>query len=168
MELIDIVPEFNLYEEYWKIYTKSEVLPPQYIAENSVIERCIIGEGAEIYGQVYNSVIGCGVVIGEGTVVRNSIIMNQTQIGNNCTIEKAIIDENTVIGDCVELGTMPEKQNDTRPDIYNSGLVTIGEKSIIPGNIKIGKNAVVSGETDASDYPNGILDSGKTLIKVGE
>ena len=76
MELIDIVPEFNLYEEYWKIYTKSDILPPQYIAENSVIERCIIGEGSEIYGQVYNSVIGCGVVIGEGTVVRNSIIMN--------------------------------------------------------------------------------------------
>ena len=32
MELIDIVPEFNLYEEYWKIYTKSEILPPQYLS----------------------------------------------------------------------------------------------------------------------------------------
>ncbi|HBV81332.1 MAG TPA: glucose-1-phosphate adenylyltransferase, partial [Lachnospiraceae bacterium] len=49
--------------------------------------------GSEIYGQVYNSVIGCGVIIGEGTVVRNSIIMNQAQIGDRCTIEKAIIDE---------------------------------------------------------------------------
>ena len=57
MELIDIVPEFNLYEEYWKIYTKSETLPPQYISDRSVIERCIIGEGSEIYGKVYNSVI---------------------------------------------------------------------------------------------------------------
>ena len=28
MELIDIVPEFNLYEEFWKIYTKSDVIPP--------------------------------------------------------------------------------------------------------------------------------------------
>ena len=26
MELIDIVPEFNLYEEFWKIYTKSDVI----------------------------------------------------------------------------------------------------------------------------------------------
>ena len=32
MELIDIIPEFNLYEEYWKIYTKSDVIPPQYVA----------------------------------------------------------------------------------------------------------------------------------------
>ena len=168
MELIDIVPEFNLYEEYWKIYTKSDILPPQYIASDSVVERSIIGEGSEIYGQVYNSVIGCGVVIGEGTVVRNSIIMNQTQVGSNCIVEKAIIDEYVQIGDNVELGTMEEKENDTKPGIYNHGLVTIGEKSIIPSDVKIGKNSVVSGVTDSNDYPDGILDSGKTLIKAGE
>ncbi len=168
MELIDIVPEFNLYEEYWKIYTKSDVLPPQYIASDSIVERCIIGEGSEIYGKVYNSVIGCGVVIGEGTVVRNSIIMNQTQIGKNCVIEKAIIDEYAQIGDRVELGTMEEKENDTKPGVYNHGLVTIGEKSVIPSNVRIGKNSVVSGVTDSADYPDGMLDSGKTLIKAGE
>ena len=47
MELIDIVPEFNLYEEYWKIYTKSDALPPQYFSEDSEVERSIIGEGTE-------------------------------------------------------------------------------------------------------------------------
>ena len=124
--------------------------------------------GAEIYGQVFNSVIGCGVTIGEGTIVRNSIIMNQAQIGDKCTIEKAIIDEFAQIGSGTQLGTLPEKENDTRPDIYNSGLVTIGEKTVVPANVKIGKNAVVMGETVASDYPNSVLDSGKTLIKVGE
>lgn len=168
MELIDIVPEFNLYEEYWKIYTKSEALPPQYISDQSVIERCIIGEGSEIYGKVYNSVIGCGVIIGEGTVVRDSIIMNQTQIGSGCVIEKAIIDEFTKVGDNVQLGTIPGKENDTRPDIYNSGLVTIGEKTTVPANVKVGKNSVIFGETTSKDYENGVLDSGKTLIKVGD
>ena len=165
MELIDIVPEFNLYEEYWKIYTKSDVLPPQYLAPESVVERCIIGEGSEIYGQVYNSVIGCGVVIGEGSVVRTSFIMNQTEVGRTCIVEKAIIDEYVKVGDCVELGTIEEKENDTKPNIYNHGLVTIGEKSSIPEHVKIGKNSVVSGITDSNDYPNGILDSGRTLIK---
>jgi len=168
MELIDIVPEFNLYEEYWKIYTTSESLPPLYMASNSAAERCIIGEGSEIYGQVYNSVIGCGVKIGEGSVIRNSIIMNQSQIGDHCTVEKAIIDENVVIGDNVELGLLEEKPNEEKPNIYNHGLVTIGERSVIPSNVKIGKNAVVSGVTSGADYPNGILDSGKTLIKGGE
>ncbi len=68
MELIDIIPEFNLYEEYWKIYTKSDMIQPQYIAADSVVEKSIIGEGSEIYGEVYNSVIGSGVTIGKGSV----------------------------------------------------------------------------------------------------
>ena len=56
MELIDIIPEFNLYEEYWRIYTKSDVIPPQYVDINAKIERSIIGEGTEIHGDVINSV----------------------------------------------------------------------------------------------------------------
>ena len=168
MELIDIVPEFNLYEEYWKIYTKSEIQPPDYIAADSVVERSIIGEGSEVYGEVYNSVIGCGVTIGKGTVIRDSIIMNQTQIGEGCEINKAIIAENVVVGNQVKLGVGEEAENDTAPHIYNHGLVTIGEKSVIPDGISVGKNSVISGVTVAADYEDSQLASGKTLIKAGE
>ena len=168
MELIDIVPEFNLYEEYWKIYTKSEIQPPDYIATDSVVERSIIGEGSEVYGEVYNSVIGCGVTIGKGTMIRDSIIMNQTQIGEGCEINKAIIAENVVVGNQVKLGVGEEAENDTAPHIYNHGLVTIGEKSVIPDGISVGKNSVISGVTAAADYEDSQLASGKTLIKAGE
>ena len=168
MELIDIVPEFNLYEEYWKIYTNSEIQPPDYIAADSVVERSIIGEGSEVYGEVYNSVIGCGVTIGKGTVIRDSIIMNQTQIGEGCEINKAIIAENVVVGNQVKLGVGEEAENDTAPHIYNHGLVTIGEKSVIPDGISVGKNSVISGVTAAADYEDSQLASGKTLIKAGE
>ena len=37
-------------------------------SHGNVVERCIIGEGTEIYGKVYNSVIGAGVTIGKGAV----------------------------------------------------------------------------------------------------
>ena len=168
MELIDIVPEFNLYEEYWKIYTKSEIQPPDYIAGDSVVERSIIGEGSDIYGEIYNSVIGCGVTIGKGTVIRDSIIMNQTQIGEGCEINKAIIAENVVVGNQVKLGVGEEAENDAAPHIYNHGLVTIGEKSVIPDGISVGKNSVISGVTAAADYEDSQLASGKTLIKAGE
>ena len=168
MELIDLIPEFNLYEEYWKIYTKSEIQPPDYIAADSVVERSIIGEGSEVYGEVYNSVIGCGVTIGKGTVIRDSIIMNQTQIGEGCEINKAIIAENVVVGNQVKLGVGEEAENDTAPHIYNHGLVTIGEKSVIPDGISVGKNSVISGVTAAADYEDSQLASGKTLIKAGE
>ena len=168
MELIDIVPEFNLYEEYWKIYTKSEIQPPQYFSGDSVVERSIIGEGTDIYGEVYNSVIGCGVTIGKGTVVRDSIIMNQTQIGDNCELNKAIIAENVQIGKNVKLGVGEEAENETAPHIYNHGIVTVGEKSVIPDGISVGKNSVIFGVTKAADYEDCYLASGKTLIKEGE
>ena len=168
MELIDIVPEFNLYEEYWKIYTNSEILPPQYISSDSVVERSIIGEGTDIYGKVYNSVIGCGVTIGAGTVVRDSIIMNNTVVQGGCELNKAIVAENVVIEDNVRLGIGDEAENDTAPHIYNHGIVTVGEKSVIPKGVTVGKNTVISGVTTAADYENSTLASGKTLIKAGE
>ncbi len=168
MELIDIVPEFNLYEEYWKIYTKSDILPPQYMSEDSVVERCIVGEGTDVYGKVYNSVIGCGVTIGEGAVIRDSIVMNHTVIGPGCEVNKAIVAENVQIGSNVKLGVGEEAENETAPHIYNHGLVTVGEKSVIPDGVSVGKNTVIAGVTAAADYPDGYLASGKTLIKAEE
>lgn len=168
MELIDLVPDFNLYEEYWKIYTKSETLPPQYLSKDSVIERSIVGEGSEIYGKVYNSVIGRGVVIGENAVIRDSIIMNEVVVGEGAQCYKAIIAEGAQIGKNAFLGEGEEVPNETDPKIYNAGLVTIGEKTVIPDNVRIGKNSVVLGNTEASDYADGVLKSGSTLIKAGD
>ncbi len=168
MELIDIIPEFNLYEEFWKIYTKSDVIPPQYIADTSRIEGSIIGEGSEIYGEIYNSVIGAGVTIGEGTVVHDSIIMNGTVIGKNCHVDKSIISEYVEIADQVTLGAFEEVENKVAPKIYAGGLATVGEYSKIPEGVTIGKNTAIFGETVPEDYPEHILASGETLIKVGE
>ncbi len=168
MELIDIIPEFNLYEEFWKIYTKSDAVPPQYISAESKIERSIISGGSEIYGDVYNSVIGSGVTIGKGTVVRDSIIMKNTSIGENCTIDKAIIAEEVEVSDNVVLGIGEDIPNKVQPKIYSFGLVTIGENSYIPPNVQIGKNTAISGDTTPDDYREGVLGSGETLIKAGE
>lgn len=167
MELIDIIPEFNLYEEFWKIYTNSSILPPQYVASQAVIDRCIIGNGAEIYGEVHNCIISSGVVIGEGAVVRDSIIMRDAQIGQGCVIDKAIIAENTKIGDHAVLGIGSDVPNRLKPAIYSFGLVTIGENSVIPESVQIGKNTAISGVTSREDYPDGVLESGETLIKAG-
>ncbi len=167
MELIDIVPEFNLYEEYWKIYTNNGSLPPQYIAENAVVEKSIISNGVEIYGEVHNSVIGAGVVIEKGAVIRDSIIMQDAVIGKDCVIDKSIIAENVVIGDNVTLGIGSDIPNKSKPNIYSFGLVIIAENSVIPSHVQIGKNTAISGVTVKEDYVNGLLESGETLIKAG-
>ena len=165
MELIDIIPEFNLYEEFWKIYTKGDIIRPQYISGESVIERSIIGEGAEIYGEVHNSVIGADVTIEKGAVVRDSIIMKHSRIGAGSQIDKSIIAESVEVGENVVTGVGEEAPNVLKPAVYGFGLVTIAENSVIPSGVKIGKNTAISGETTAEDYPDGELVSGGAIVK---
>ena len=163
MELIDIIPEFNLYEEFWRIYTKGDVIPPQYIASDAVVDKCIIGEGTEVYGEVHNSVIGPNVTIGKGSVIRDSIIMKNTVIGENTVMDKAIVAEDVVVGNNVVIGYGEEAPNVLKPAVYSFGLAAIGEGSVIPDNVKIGKNTAISGITTKEDYPDGELAGGQVI-----
>lgn len=168
MELIDLIPVFNLYEEFWRIYTNSTTLPPQYISSDSVIERSIISEGCDIAGEVYNSVIGANVTIKKGAVIRDSIVMQNTTIEAGAYLEKAIVAENVVIGAGSRVGVGAEAESRLDKKIYSFGIATIGENSVIPKNVTIGKNTAISGVTDESDYTNGELPSGDYIIKAGE
>ena len=169
MELIDLVPEFNLYEEFWKIYTRGDIIPPQYIAADAITDQCIIGEGTEIYGEVHHSVIGPNVVIGKGTVVKDSIIMRNSVIGEGSVLDKAIVAEDVTVGNNVTIGCGEEAVNVLKPAVYAFGIATVGERSVIPDNVKIGRNTAISGVTVAEDYPGGILESGQIIrAKDGE
>lgn len=168
MELIDLIPEFNLYEKYWKIYTKCDIIVPQYVAPEAIVEKSLIGEGCEVFGEVYSSVVSAGVTIGRGSVIRNSIIMKDVAIGENVVIDKGIIAENTKIGDRAQVGIGEYAPSTYNPKVYAFDLVTIGEDSIIPADVRIGRNTAIAGETLASDYPDGMLASGDSIIKAGE
>ena len=147
------------------IYTKGDVIPPQYISADAVVDKCIIGEGTEIYGEVHNSVIGPNVIIGKGSVIRDSIIMKNTAVGENVVMDKAIVAEDVVIGNNVVIGCGEEVPNVLKPAVYGFGLVTIAENSVIPSGVKIGKNTAISGETTVEDYPDGELVSGGAIVK---
>ena len=168
MELIDIIPEFNLYEEFWKIYTKNDAVPPLYVSEDGFIERSIVCGSSDVEGTVINSVLGAGVRVCKGAEVKDSIVMKNTVIGAGSQVNKSIIAEDVVIGENCKLGVGEDIPNKLNPRVYSYGLVTIGENTVIPSNVKIGLNAAVSGVTEYSDYPDGILASGETLIKAGE
>lgn len=168
MELIDIVPEFNLYEEFWKIYTKSDALPPQYISEDARIDRSIVGEGCEIYGEVYNSVISSNVIIEEGAEVYDSIIMQNSVIKKGTKLYKAIVAEDAVIGENCKVGVGEYAESKLSTKIYNCDLAIIGENTVIPDGVEIGKNVAIVGKTEAADYKDGKLESGDYIIKAGE
>jgi glucose-1-phosphate adenylyltransferase len=168
MELIKTVPDFNLYEDFWRIYTSAIHQPPQYTGENSDVRASFLSEGCEIYGTVVNSVIGPGVIVKEGARVVDSIIMEYCVVGENSTLDKCILDERCVVGTNVRIGYSvgEDMVNELKPDIYNTGLTVLGEFSIIPNGVSIGKNCVIDGVTAESDYGNGLeLASGKSIIK---
>ena len=107
-------------------------------------------------------------MIEEGAVVSDSIIMQGTHIGRNSKINKAIIAERALVGCDCELGVGDEVENKEHPNIYCNGLVTLGEKTVIPDGVRIGKNTVISGVTTPEDYPNNWLGGGESLKKAGE
>lgn len=168
MELISIIPEFNLYEEFWKIYTKNDIIPPQYISADAKIQRSLIGDGTEVYGEISNSVVGSGVVVEPGAIVRDSIIMQNAVIKAGTVVDKAIIAENAVIGERTQLGVGEEVPNKVKPAVYSFGLAVIGENAVVPADVKIGKNTAVTGVTVREDYPDGVLASGEILDKAGD
>lgn len=168
MELIDIVPDFNLYEEFWRIYTRNDSLPPQYISNNAKIERSIVSEGCDVRGTIANSVVSSNVKVGDGAEINDSIIMTGCRIGKGAKINKAIIAEDTVIGDNVVIGEGDYADSELNKKIYNCDLTVIGEDSVIPDGVTIGKNVAISGVTEKSDYPKGKLESGSYIVKAGE
>jgi glucose-1-phosphate adenylyltransferase len=149
------------------IYTKNEIQPPQFLGPDSNVETCILGDGVEIEGQVYNSVIGSNVMIGKNTIIRDSIIMSSTIIKDNAVIERSIISEGCIIDENVVMGVGDNTINVEFPKIYWSGLTVIGERTYIPEGIKIGKNCSLYGNFTKEEFTDGILESGTNLLAKG-
>lgn len=99
MDLINPDNGFNLNDSNWRIYTDTMAMPPQYLGKNSNIKQSIVVDGCRVFGNVENSVLSHGVSIGEGSTVKDSVIMSNAKIGKNVIIEKAIIGEGAVIED---------------------------------------------------------------------
>lgn len=165
MELTETVPVFNLYDEFWKIYTNIEHQLPQYVGHDAVVEQSLLSEGSEIYGQVYHSVLGPRVIVEEGAVVKNSIIMGETIIRKGANLEQCIVSEKCEIGENTKIGVGENIAHITKPHIYSSGITVIGDDTVIPDNVKIGKNCEVSGHTLQEHYEYAVLESGHSLIK---
>ena len=154
----------DLYDPNWKIYTKSEDLPPVKVGENAKISTSLISNGCKIDGIVEESVLSPGVVVGKGSIVKHSVILNDVVIGDNCKIEDTIIDKNTVIGDNSVIGTgndmTPNKDN---PKVLSSGLNVIGKKLILPAGLVVERNVRIFSSTDPKEIKVKHIPSGETL-----
>ncbi|MDP4106598.1 MAG: glucose-1-phosphate adenylyltransferase [Bacillota bacterium] len=99
MDLLNEESTLNLFDNEWKIYTVNPNQPPQYISPEAIVKESLINEGCTIEGFVEKSVLFHGVSVGNGSVIKESVIMSDAKIGKNVRIEKAIVPCNISIPD---------------------------------------------------------------------
>ncbi|ANB62258.1 glucose-1-phosphate adenylyltransferase, GlgD subunit (plasmid) [Anoxybacillus amylolyticus] len=100
------------------IYTKVKDEPPTQYTADAVVKNSMIANGCVIEGHVENCIVFRGVKIGKGAVVKNSVIMQKTQIGERCELEYVIIDKDAKVENDVKIaGT------EHRPFIIRKGTV---------------------------------------------
>lgn len=165
MNLIELIPEFNLFDPNWKIYSPNPIYPAHYIGDTGHVEKSIIAEGCMIYGTVRRSVIFPGVIVNADTVIEDSIIMSDSLIGTNTEIYRTIIGETSVIGNNVKCGTGEFAENTYNPKVYDSGINVIGSNTVIPSNTILGKNVVIDNYITPHDFETNNIPSGGYLIK---
>jgi glucose-1-phosphate adenylyltransferase len=152
LDLTNIAPKFNFYDEMKPIYTHSRNLPPSKM-NKADIDQGITSEGCVITNAVIkNSIIGVRAVIESGTFCDGVIDMGadcyetdeqkadnaakgipNIGIGKNCQIKGAIIDKNARIGDNCSIGMGEIPADGEYPNYY-----------VVDGIIVIPKNAVIS------------------------
>ncbi len=103
MDLLDHETELNLNEKNWRIYSVNPYQPAQYVAPTAHVKRSLVNEGCAIFGDVEHSILFYGVQVGEGSVIKDSVIMPNVKIGENVSIQKAIIGEGTVVEDGAQI-----------------------------------------------------------------
>ena len=94
-------PNVNLYTviQNNRIYSEDNHARPQYIAKSAVVKDSLINQGAQIYGEVDHCVISSDVIVDEGSLVKNSVLMNGVHVGLGCKVYDAVVGPYSTIED---------------------------------------------------------------------
>jgi glucose-1-phosphate adenylyltransferase len=167
MALLVETPPLDLYDPEWIIHTKSEERPAAEIGAAARVEGSLLCDGCRVNGHVTRSIIAPGVVIAEGAVVRDSILLTDTVIAAGAVVDRCILDKDVVVGAGALLGDGEDNTpNQTMPEQVNTGLTLVGRRAHIPEGAKIGRNVVIRPRaTEASFKTDKVVASGRTVGK---
>ena len=133
MDLVQISPEFNLYDKDWPIRTYKAQSPPAKTVFNrdlpdgraDMILNSIVAEGCIINGaKVEGCVLSPDIRVGPHSEIYDSIIMEGVRIGRNVRIRKAIIDKSVKIPDNMSIGYNREEDS-KHFTVTDSGIVVV-------------------------------------------
>lgn len=139
MDLLSPSVPLNLYDPNWKVYSRHNNMPPQYIG-NAHVENSMITEGSVVDGTVDFSIISSGVTIEEGASVKYSIVMPGTTIKKNAVVEYAIIGENCVVESDAMIGMNPESV----PNRDDWGIAVLGHNITISSGKRVLPKEIIS------------------------
>lgn len=147
--LTDDIPQFDLFNNKNRIYTRARMLPTTKISGTTLI-RAVIAEGCIINAsRIEHSVIGIRARIGNESTIINTYMMGSDSyqtleevtstskiamgIGERCFIKNAIIDKNCCIGNDVRInGDSNSKDTETDTYVIRQGIVVIKKGAVIP------------------------------------
>lgn len=139
MDLLGIVPNFELRDEDNIVHSRSPLAPPAFV-EGEVINS-LVATGGEIEGKVVNSVIGTNCVIEEGAEVCDCVLMGNIVVKSGAKLNYAIIDEDVTIGENAEVG-LPRKEACVIKNKTN-GITVLGRGISVKENGKIPAGEIV-------------------------
>ena len=133
LDLLNPKIDLNLGDKDWRIYSRNEAAPPQYISPKAEVENSLITDGCDISGKVDYSILFKNVTIEEDTSVEYSLIMPGAVIKKGAKVRYSIIAENAVVEENAQIGEDPQTAK-----TENWGITVVGD------NLTVGKNAKIS------------------------
>ncbi|MHB0928538.1 MAG: glucose-1-phosphate adenylyltransferase [Candidatus Nanopelagicales bacterium] len=131
MDLVSVLPVFNLYNDKWPILTAQVPLPPAKFVEGGTAHETIVGAGSIVAGaHVRGSVLSHDVHVGEGAYIEGSILMPGVRIGRGAVVRRAILDKNVVVPAGAKIG-IDDEHDRTRFSVSDTGIVTIGKGVVV-------------------------------------
>jgi glucose-1-phosphate adenylyltransferase len=164
MDLLEDLPQLNLYDPDSRIRTRVTGYPPAKIGQRAYTSRSLLELGCIINGHVEHSVLSPGVFVEEGAVIRDSIIFDDCRIESGAIVERSIVDKQVVVGKNAYVGYGDDwAPNRERPDIVNCGITIVGKRAQLPPYVRIGRNCVIGPNVVAEGLEDGYIPSGTTI-----
>ncbi len=132
MDLVDVTPDLNLYDETWPIWTWQPQSPPAKFVFDDEKRRgkavdSMVSGGCIVSGAtVRRSMLFSGVRVHSYSLVEQSIVLPNVEIGRNCVLRKCILDKNCLIPDGMQIGVNPEEDR-KRFHVTESGITLVTE-----------------------------------------
>jgi glucose-1-phosphate adenylyltransferase len=137
MDLISVMPIFNLYHSEWPIHTQQVNLPPAKFVHDSEGNQgrtndSIVSLGVVVTGGIVErSVLSPNVRVSSRSLITDSVIMDNVNIGRDCTIRKAILDKDVKVFDGAAIGVDKER------DVLRGFTVTESGLTVVPKGLEV-------------------------------